>query len=85
LTGRKETSFYVFYTFSLSLLNTDLVLVELDEIFLASKDAVDVASFAEIVAAAALTAFVVGLATDKLRAKSTNDLQACKKMWQVVN
>jgi hypothetical protein len=60
-------------------------LVELDEIFLASKDAVDVASFAEIVAAAALTAFTVGLATDKLRAKSTNDLQTCKKMWRLVN
>lgn len=63
-------------TFSLSLLNTDLVLVELDEIFLASKEEVDDASFAEIVAAAALTALAGELATDKLC--GTNSIELVK-------
>ena len=62
-------------TFSVSLLlNTDLVLVELDEIFLASNDDVVVASFAEIVAAAALTAFAGELATDKLLGRFDKDV-----------
>jgi hypothetical protein len=51
-------------TFSLSLLKMDLVDLEL--IFRASNDDVAVASLADSVAAAALTAFTVELPTDKL-------------------
>ena len=69
-------------TFSLSLLNNDLVLSELeDEIFLASKLELFIETFADIAAAAALTAAAVELAKDKLRAQRTHSLKLLVKTY----